>query len=129
MRYYEAQSTVATAPQQVWNVLADGAAWPTWDSGVDAVDGRLGSGKRVTIRSAAAPGRAFPVRVSEWETASRIVLTGGMPLGLFRGVRSFSLTPGPGGTVFRVREEYTGPLLPVIWRSMPDLAPSFQQFA
>jgi hypothetical protein len=28
-----------------------------------------------------------------------------------------------------MREEYTGPLLPLIWRSMPDLGPSFRQFA
>lgn len=27
------------------------------------------------------------------------------------------------------REEYTGPLLPLIWRSMPDLGPSFERFA
>jgi hypothetical protein len=32
-------------------------------------------------------------------------------------------------TRFTVREEYTGPLLPLIWRSMPDLGPSFRQFA
>jgi hypothetical protein len=28
-----------------------------------------------------------------------------------------------------MREEYTGPLLPLIWRSMPDLRPSFERFA
>ena len=53
-----------------------------------------------------------------------------MPLGLFKGVRTFSLEPQDGGgTRFHMREEYTGPLLPVIWRTMPDLGPSFQQFA
>jgi hypothetical protein len=28
-----------------------------------------------------------------------------------------------------MREEYTGPLLGMMWRSIPDLGPSFQQFA
>jgi hypothetical protein len=28
-----------------------------------------------------------------------------------------------------MREEYTGPMLSLIWRSMPDLQPSFEQFA
>jgi hypothetical protein len=32
-------------------------------------------------------------------------------------------------TVFHGREEYTGPLLPPIWRSMPDLSLSFDRFA
>src|SRR4051794_5342956 len=121
MRYYEAESGIAAPPEQVWSVLADGQSWPTWDSGVDGVDGEFRDGGRVTIRSAAAPGRAFPVRVTTWEPDRKIVLSGGMPLGLFRGVRTLSLTPVAGGTEFRVREEYTGPLLGAIWKSMPDL--------
>ena len=36
---------------------------------------------------------------------------------------------GDGSTRFTVREEYTGPLLPMIWKSMPDLGPSFARFA
>jgi hypothetical protein len=28
-----------------------------------------------------------------------------------------------------MREKYSGPLLPLIWRSVPDLRPSFEQFA
>lgn len=31
--------------------------------------------------------------------------------------------------MFKMRDEYTGPLLPRIWRWMPDLGPSFEQFA
>jgi hypothetical protein len=47
-------------------------------------------------------------------------------LGLFRGVRTFTLAPGsPGATAFKVREQYTEPLLGMIWRSIPDLQPSF----
>ena len=46
------------------------------------------------------------------------------------GVRTFTLERDDGGpTRFRMREEYTGPLLPLIWRSLPDLGPSFEQFA
>ena len=35
--------------------------------------------------------------------------SGGMPLGLFKGVRTFTLEPADGGaTRFSMREEYTG---------------------
>jgi hypothetical protein len=45
-------------------------------------------------------------------------------------VRTFTLTPqGNGTTRFTVREQYTGALLPMIWRTMPDLGPSFEKFA
>jgi uncharacterized protein YndB with AHSA1/START domain len=39
MRYYEASSMIASSPEAVWAVLTDGAAWPSWDSGVDRLDG------------------------------------------------------------------------------------------
>jgi Polyketide cyclase / dehydrase and lipid transport len=38
MRYYEATSTIAASAEAVWDVLIDGASWPSWDSGVDAVE-------------------------------------------------------------------------------------------
>jgi hypothetical protein len=52
-----------------------------------------------------------------------------MPLGLFKGVRTFTLGDEGGATRFKMREEFSGPLLPLIWRSMPDFGPSFEQFA
>jgi uncharacterized protein YndB with AHSA1/START domain len=129
MRSYESTATIMAAPEEVWRVLVDGRTWPSWDSGVTAVEGAITPGGKVTIRSEAAPGRAFPVKVTAFEAPSRLELTGGMPLGLFRGVRTYTLTPDGAGTHFRMREEYTGPLLGLIWRSMPDLQPSFDRFA
>jgi hypothetical protein len=52
-----------------------------------------------------------------------------MPLGLFRGMRTFTLEPAPSGTRFTMEEVYSGPLLPLIRRTMPDLQPSFDAFA
>ena len=130
MRYYEAASTIAASPEAVWAVLIDGATWPSWDSGVAAVEGSIEMGEAIKIRSQAAPGRAFPVKVTRFEPPAHLRFSGGMPLGLFRGVRTYEVSPGSDGLVtFHMREEYTGPLLPLIWRSMPDLGPSFQRFA
>jgi uncharacterized protein YndB with AHSA1/START domain len=129
MKRYEATEQIAAGPDAVWAVLADAAAWPSWDSGVTGVEGRIAPGEKVTIRSEAAPGRAFPVEVTACDAPNRLEFTGGMPLGLFRGVRTYTLTPSTGGTAFRMREEYTGPLLGLIWRTMPDLQPSFDRFA
>jgi uncharacterized protein YndB with AHSA1/START domain len=129
MKHYEATEQIAADPGAVWAVLADAAGWPSWDSGVTAVEGRIAPGEKVTIRSEAAAGRAFPVEVTACDAPHRLEFTGGMPLGLFRGVRTYTLAPSAGGTAFRMREEYTGPLLGLIWRTMPDLQPSFDRFA
>lgn len=96
MRYYEARSTIAASAEAVWAVLIDGPSWPKWGSGVDAVEGRIAMGETLKIRSQAAPGRAFPVKVTLFDPPARLRFSGGMPL---------------------------------IWRSMPDLGPSFQRFA
>ena len=128
-RFFEASADIDAAPQAVWAALVDGAAWSSWDSGVNGVDGTIASGATITIRSKAAPGRAFPVKVTTFDPPRTMVFTGGLPLGLFRGVRTYRLSPSGAGTRFEMREEYSGPLLSVMWRSMPDLSPSFAQFA
>jgi hypothetical protein len=129
MRHYASSTTIDAPAEKVWEVLVDGARYPEWDSGVVRVEGAIAPGETLKVVSSANPGRAFPVKVTAFEPAHRMVWSGGMPLGLFRGVRTFSLTPvAEGRTTLSVREEYTGPLLPLIWRSMPDLQPSFDQF-
>jgi uncharacterized protein YndB with AHSA1/START domain len=129
MEHYESTATIQAPPEAVWAVLVDAAAWPSWDSGVTAVDGAIEEGRKITVRTEVSPGRAFPVTVTDLEPPRRMVFRGGMPLGLFRGERTYTLTPDGAGTAFRMREEYTGPLLGLIWRSMPDLQPSFDRFA
>jgi hypothetical protein len=53
-----------------------------------------------------------------------------MPLGLFKGERTYDLTPVSEGLVrFKMREEYSGPMLSMIWSTIPDLGPSFDEFA
>jgi len=130
MKSYEAAASIAASPDAIWRILTDAPEYSAWDSGVVKVDGRIAPGEKIKIVSEANPGRAFAVKVTEFAPSSRMVWSGGMPLGLFRGVRTFSLSPeGNGSTRFHVREEYSGPLLPLIWKSMPDLGPSFTQFA
>ena len=130
MKHYETTARIEAPPEAVWAVLTDAASWPSWNSGVTAVEGRIAEGEKVTVRTEVSPGRAFPVKVTVLEAPRRMVFSGGMPLGLFRGERTYTLTPSDGGaTTFRMREEYTGPLLGMIWKSMPDLQPSFDRFA
>jgi hypothetical protein len=129
MKAYEATSLISARPEAIWAVLVDAPGYPAWDSGVERVEGTIATGEKIKVVSEANPGRAFPVTVSELVPNERMTWSGGMPLGLFRGVRTFTLTPEDGATRFTMREEYSGPLLPLIWRTMPDLGPSFETFA
>jgi uncharacterized protein YndB with AHSA1/START domain len=127
---FDATSTINASPADIWPILIDVAAWPTWDSGVIAAKGtadRLGA--KLSVTSSAAPKQAFAVKVTQYDPASKLVIVGGAPFGLFKGVRTFTLTPSAKGTVFGMHEIYSGPLLGAIWKSIPDLDPSFAQFA
>lgn len=61
--------------------------------------------------------------------SSRMVLTGGLPLGLFKSERTHLLTPSENGsTTFHTEEIFSGPLLPIFSRTLPDLTESFEAF-
>jgi hypothetical protein len=94
---------------------------------VSGVDGDIVDGGRITVH-AESGARAFPVLVA-LDPPRLMVWSGGLPFGLFRGTRTFGLDDAPGGaTLVTVREEFTGPLLGLVWRTMPDLQPSFDKF-
>ncbi len=120
---------IQATPQAVWSVLTDGAQWTTWNPTVDKVEGTIASGAKVTVYTKLSPGRAFPIRVSVFEPPHRMVWTGGMPLGLFKGERTYTLTPTAGGVAFSMREAFTGLMAPLITKSIPDMQPAFEAFA
>jgi hypothetical protein len=129
MRHYEATALIQARPEAIWAVLTDAPGYAGWDSGVVRVEGRIAPQETIKVVSEANPKRAFPVKVTEFSPAERMVWTGGMPLGLFKGERTFTLSPEAGATRFTMREQFSGPMTPLIWRSMPDMQPSFEKFA
>jgi hypothetical protein len=129
VKSYEAQADINAGPERIWAVLTDAASYSHWDSGVVRVEGTIAPGNTIKVFSSVNPSRAFPVKVTEFRPGELMRWSGGMPLGLFKGVRTFRLTPNGDTTRFEMREEFSGPMLPLIWRSMPDLGPSFTQFA
>jgi hypothetical protein len=130
VKFYEATETIKATPDKIWSLLTDAPNYPDWNSSVDRVEGSIASGETIKVFVKVNPGKAFAVKVTEFKPSERMVWSGGMPLGLFKGVRTYTLTPEDGGaTRFHMREEYTGPMLGMIWKSIPDLGPSFKEFA
>ena len=129
MKFYETQRVIEAPAAKVWEILTDAAAYTAWDSGIAKVEGHIAMGSTLKVYSKISPNRAFPVKVT-LEDGYRMTWTGGVPIpGVFKGVRVFKLTETDGTTKFNMREEFAGLMLPVMWRMMPDLQPSFDQFA
>lgn len=116
--------------EAIWRILTDAPGYPSWTSTVSRVDGRIALGEKVTVHAKVAPGRAFPVDVVAFDAPNRMVWRGGMPLGLFKGERTYALRPAGAGSVeFTMQEAYAGWLAPLITKSIPDLQPAFDEFA
>lgn len=130
MKSFRTTLLIDAPTSRVWSLLTDLPEWPRWNTTVDKVEGSIGLGSRVTVYAKASPGRAFPLTVSELVPQQRMVWRGGMPLGLFTGTRTYTLSPQPGnGVEFAMAEVFAGWLAPLITRSIPDLQPSFEEFA
>jgi hypothetical protein len=130
VKSFATSALIHSSPEAIWAILTDARRWPEWNKTVDRVDGEIALGEKITVHTKISPGRAFPLKVREFVPGRRMVWSGGMPLGLFKGERVFTLSPQSDGSVeFGMREEFTGPLAPLIARSIPDLQPSFDEVA
>jgi uncharacterized protein YndB with AHSA1/START domain len=127
---YAVTRTIAAPAETVWALLTDAAGYPSWNPAVLSLAGTIRAGERIRLVSMVNPKRTFTLRVAETQPPKRMVWADGMPLGLFSGVRTFTLRPQPdGGTEFAMVEEYGGALAPLITRSIPDMSESFTVFA
>jgi len=130
MKSFQVTTIINATATTIWEILTDASQYPSWNPTVNKVEGRIAPGERVTVHPKLSASRAFPVRVTEFSPSKRMVWTGGMPLGLFKGQRVFTLHEQPGGTVeFKMNESFSGLLSPLIERSIPNLQPAFDEFA
>lgn len=127
---FQISISIRATPDAIWALLTDAPRYTSWNTTVDRIEGRIAPGEKITVHAKINPGRAFPVKVTEFVPGKKMIWSGGMPLGLFKGERTFTLTPGASGTVeFHMSEVYSGLLAPLITKSIPNLQPAFDEFA
>jgi hypothetical protein len=130
MKVFQATTTIAATPETIWAILTNASGYPEWDPGVERIEGQIAPGEKITAYTKLSPGRAFPATVTAFEPSRKMIWASGMPLGLFKGERTFTLSPqSQGTTTFTLREEFSGPLLALIGRSIPNMTATFEQFA
>ena len=127
---YSVRRTINARPDKVWALLTHAASYPDWNTAVVSLRGRIGLGEKIKLVSVVDPKRTFTLKVAELDAPRRMVWASAMPLGLFKGARTYELRPtGDGGTEFSMEEVFSGPMAPMITKAIPDLTPSFEQWA
>jgi hypothetical protein len=128
MKTYSATTVINASPEAIWKILVDSSRYPEWDPGTEKIEGSIAPGQKFKAFPKG-QSRAFPVKVAGFDPPRSMVWTGGMPLGLFKGVRTFTLTPsGDGKTELRVEEVFSGLLSGLIIKSLPDFDKIFADF-
>ena len=123
------RTTIQASPDRIWALLTDAAAFPRWNSTVTSIEGKIAEGETLKLKVPTAPERVFKPRVSLVEPGRTMTWSDGMAP-MFKGVRTFTLTPNADGTTdFAMREEFSGLMLPMIKGSLPDFAPVFEAYA
>lgn len=127
---YSASRTIRADPERVFALLTDAKSYPSWNPAVLSLDGTIATGQKIRPVSVVNPKRTFTLTVTEVDSPRRMVWADGMPLGLFKGVRTYTLQPvGENRTEFTMAEVFSGPLAPMITKAIPDMTESFEMFA
>lgn len=130
MTTYSVSRTIDAEPEAIWDLLTDAANYPKWNPAVLGIEGEIGEGRKIKLTSIVNPDRQFKLNVSDVRPPNRMVWWDGMPLGLFKGVRTFEVSSnGDGTSEFSMEEVYSGLMAPLITKSIPDMTDSFEQFA
>lgn len=130
MTSYKVTRSIEADPDTIWALLSDTAKWKAWNPTIISIDGTIAEGQKVKLVSTVNPNRAFRLNVTKVDSPREMVWSDGMPLGLFKGERTYRLTPqSDGSTEFSMEEVYTGMMAPLITKSIPDMTESFGEFA
>lgn len=131
MLEYETKIDIDAPAAIVWEVLTDLASWPEWDPYCERIEAKAGLalGAKLKAFTKLSPGRGFSLEVTTLEPGHRMVWTGGMPLGLFTGRRTYLLAAHGQRTHFEMCEVFSGPMLKLIAKSIPDMTEAFDAFA
>ncbi len=130
MTTYAVKREIHAEPQTIWDLLTDASTYPNWNPAVLGIEGSIAPGEQIKLTSVVNPNRSFKLTVTEFSPPRTMVWADGMPLGLFKGERTFRITPKGDGVVgFAMEEVYSGLLAPLITKSIPDMTDSFEMFA
>jgi hypothetical protein len=121
MKQLHTEIDIDAAPEVVWEVLADLAAYGEWNPFIVEVQGELEVGAKLRVRLAPPGGRALTVRprVTEAVSGSSFEWLGRLAVpGLFTGRHRFEIHPTSNGTKVVHTETFTGVLVALLARSL-----------
>jgi hypothetical protein len=119
---------IQASSEAIWKILTNAANYTKWNSTVTSLEGEIRAGHKLALRVTLDPKRTFSPKVTKLEEREMVWADGFAPM--FRGERTFTVTPKADGiTEFTMEEVFSGAMLPLIKKSLPEFGPAFETFA
>lgn len=113
----------------IWSLLTNASDFSRWNSTIISMEGEIKKGKKIKLKSTVDSTRTFKIKVKSMNAEEKMVwASGAAPF--FRGVRTYTLSENPDGTVtFIMHEKIRGLMFPMAAKSLPPFNESFEQYA
>jgi hypothetical protein len=122
MREITTSIDIENSPEEVWKVLMDFESYPEWNPFVTTISGRPVAGERLDVTLQNPGGKKMDISpiVTEAAADSQFSWLGKLGVkGIFDGHHRFQIEPLTDGSVrFTQSEEFSGILIPVLWKML-----------
>jgi hypothetical protein len=124
-------ATIRARVDTIWRILTDSASYSKWNPEIVDIKGVMAPNARIkaSVKIGNGAVRTVPLRVRAFEPPARMEWVGGLPFGLFVGRRIFTLKPHDGAVEFAMLVQMSGPLAPMIVKSLGDRQPEIDRFS
>lgn len=130
MKEFRARAIINASAPEVFKTLMNLESYPKFDPNCIKIEGEMMEEGLLKIRSKLSPNRIFKVRITTLKPHEKMVWESGLPFNLFKGVRTFTVMPKDDQTSeFEMAEVFSGPLLALFAKAIPDMTPAFLDFA
>lgn len=121
MKSIATEIQISAPPEDVWEILTDFEAYGEWNPFITSLQGHVITGNRLTVSISPPHGKAMVFKPTvksvihnkEFRWLGNVLLPG-----IFDGEHIFTLQANDSGCLFRQKENFSGLLVPLLWKSM-----------
>lgn len=131
MKTLETNIEISASPEKVWSILSDFHKYPEWNPFIKDLQGKAKVGEKLKVRISPPNSKAMifqPTVKSVIENKEFSWLGRFLFPGIFDGEHIFKIEPTESGSLFTQKENFSGLLVPLLWKSLDrDTREGFRQ--
>lgn len=126
---YQSKIVINASGEQVYNVISNPQHFSHFDPNCLKIEGTLKLGQKIKLYSRLHGKKPLKMRVSVLVRNHKMVWVCGWPFNLFKRERIFTISAKDDSTTeFRIAEVYSGALLSLFRKKIPNMHTEFQLF-